>query len=79
MLSTASPFKFNDVVLQSINPDKFEGKTLDPFAAMEELSREAKMPIPRGMKELPQLEKRQSDVVDKTQLEAEVKKVLGLE
>ena len=79
VLSTASPFKFNDVVLQSINPDKFEGKTLDPFAAMEELSREAKMPIPRGMKELPQLEKRQSDVVDKTQLEAEVKKVLGLE
>ena len=46
---------------------------------MEELSREAKMPIPRSMKELPQLEKRQSDVVDKTQLEAEVKKVLGLE
>jgi threonine synthase len=79
VLSTASPFKFNDVVLQSINPDKFEGKTLDPFVAMEELSREAKMPIPRGMKELPQLEKRQSDVVDKTQLEAEVKKVLGLE
>lgn len=78
VLSTASPFKFNDVVLASIDPDTYEGKELDPFVAMEDLSRLAKLPIPASMQELPKLQRRQSDVVDKTQLEAEVKKLLGL-
>ena len=79
VLSTASPFKFNDVVLASIDPDTYEGKALDPFVAMDDLSRLAKMPIPAGMQELSKLQKRQSDVVDKTRMEAEVKKLLGLE
>ena len=46
---------------------------------MEDLSKVAKLPIPASMLELPKLQRRQSDVVDKTQLEAEVKKLLGLE
>ena len=79
VLSTASPFKFNDVVLASIDPDTYEGKKLDPFVAMEDLSKAAKLPIPASMQELPHLQKRQSDVVDKTQMEGEVKKLLGLE
>ena len=46
---------------------------------MEDLSRLAKLPIPASMQELPKLQRRQSDVIDKTQLEAEVKKLLGME
>ena len=49
VLSTASPFKFNDVVLASIDPDTYEGKKLDPFVAMEDLSKAAKLPIPASM------------------------------
>ena len=78
VLSTASPFKFNDVVLSSINPDADGSQLRNPFEAMKSLSTLAKMPIPGSMEELPRLERRQSDVVDKTQLEAEVKKILGL-
>lgn len=78
VLSTASPFKFNDVVLSSINPDTDGSQLRNPFEAMKSLSTLAKMPIPGSMEELPRLERRQSDVVDKTQLEAEVKKILGL-
>lgn len=78
VLSTASPFKFNDVVLASIDPDDYEGKTLNPFDAMKTLSQMAKMPVPQSMEELPALKVRQSDVVEKDGLEGEVKKILGL-
>lgn len=53
VLSTASPFKFNDVVLASIDPDTYEGKALDPFVAMDDLSRLAKMPIRPGCRNCP--------------------------
>ncbi len=71
VLSTASPFKFNDVVLASINPDAYEGKVLDPFEAMQQLSQLSKLPIPKSMEELPGLAVRQSDVVTKSGLKAQ--------
>ena len=79
VVSTASPFKFNDVVLQSLNPDKYEQADLNPFEAMKTLAELTKLTIPASMSELPYLQVRQSQVIAKDQLEAEVKKTLGLE
>lgn len=78
VLSTASPFKFNDVVLSAIAPDKYEGKTLDPFEAMKVLSEISKLEIPPSMKELPELPVKKSDIVEPEGMEAEVCKVLGI-
>ena len=78
VLSTASPFKFNDVVLSAIAPDKYEGKTLDPFEAMKALSEISKLEIPPSMKELPELPVKKSDIVEPEGMEAEVCKVLGI-
>ncbi len=79
VLSTASPFKFNDVVLRSIAPDCFEGEAMDPFAAMKQLAETAHLEIPQSMKELPDLPVHKSDVVEPAGMEGEVKKILSIE
>ncbi|MCH3951269.1 MAG: threonine synthase [Acidaminococcus sp.] len=78
VLSTASPFKFNDVVLSAINPDKYEGAKLEPFEAMKRLAEVTGLEIPKSMEELPELEVHKSDIVEPASMEAEVKKLLGI-
>lgn len=79
VLSTASPFKFSDVVLRALYPDDYEGKVLTAFEAMDELSQKARIDIPQGLKELRGLPERESDIVAPGEMEKEVKKILAID
>ena len=48
VLSTASPFKFSDVVLRALYPDDYEGKVLTAFEAMDELSQKVESTFRRA-------------------------------
>ena len=76
-----SPAPSNSMMwsLQSADTDKYEQADLNPFEAMKTLAELTKLTIPSSMSEQPYLQVRQSQVIAKDQLEAEVKKTLGLE
>ncbi len=75
--ATASPFKFNNSVLEAIKgPQAVRGK--DEFRVLEELSQAINQPIHHGLKELehrPVLHRR---VCAKSEIKAQVEDILGI-
>ncbi len=67
IVSTASPFKFNQSVLSALGKDP-ETCGLDDFQLLDLLSNVSGMEIPTSLKELKKAEKRFCGVCEKTQL-----------
>ena len=77
VLSTASPFKFSTAVLEAIRPNEdFSG--LGTFAELKKLEEISGLKIPLQMAALENLPVLHEDVVEKTELESTVKKILGI-
>ena len=77
VLSTASPFKFNDTVLKAIEPDKDFG-TLKTFDALRKLAEISKLPVPEKMAELENLPVKHFDVIETGNMENKVKEILQI-
>jgi len=77
VLSTASPFKFSNVVLNSIAPDV---KLADdnPFNAIKLLSEKGQIEAPAPLVALEKLPLLHNDVIEKNGLKAEIAKILEL-
>ena len=77
VLSTASPFKFSNVVLSAITPDaKIEEDK--PFETIKALSAKGKIEPPAPLVALEKLPVLHSDVIEKEDLKVEVEKILKL-
>ena len=77
VLSTASPFKFSNSVLEAIRP-KEDFSNISTFEALNKLSEISGLAIPPQMAELEDLPVLHEAVVEKTELESTVKKILGI-
>ncbi len=76
IVSTASPFKFNQSVLSALGKDD-EAQGKDDFELLELLSNVSGMDIPESLKKLKGAEKRFESVCDKTELLDTVSKFIG--
>ncbi len=76
IVSTASPFKFNQSVLSALGKGS-EIEQLDDFELLDLLSKEAKMEIPKSLKELKNAEKRFCGICGKDELLETVKDFLS--
>lgn len=76
VLSTASPYKFPQAVLQAITK---EDTVAEGFAAIDKLQRLAKKPIPAGIKELEHAEVKHQSKISADQMTHYVEKVLDLQ
>jgi threonine synthase len=77
IVSTASPFKFNDSVAKAIFGEKsIEGK--NEFELLEMLAERCALEIPQELKDLDKKEIRHKEVCDKADMKEEVRKILGL-
>jgi len=77
IISTASPFKFNQSVAEAILPDfKINGK--NEFELLELLSQESGMPIPEGLKELDKKKILHTRVCGKEGMKEQVMDILGM-
>jgi threonine synthase len=75
--STASPFKFNESVVKAIfGTESAAGK--NEFELLEMLSESCGLPIPEGLKGLDKKVIRHKMVCGKTEMKANVKKILGI-
>jgi len=77
VLSTASPFKFSNSVLEAIKP-KEDFSSISTFAALSKLAEISGLTVPPQMAELENLPVLHEDVIEKTELESTVKKILGI-
>ncbi|HEH6780328.1 TPA: threonine synthase [Clostridioides difficile] len=73
IVSTASPFKFSEDVLKSIDCDF---KDLDDFAIIDRLSSISKIDIPKPIKNLKNAEILHKDIYEKDELKLAIKKFL---
>lgn len=77
VVSTASPFKFNRSVVKAIlGEESVEGR--DEFQLLDILEKESGNSIPSGLKGLDTKEIRHKDKCDKTEMKAQVCKILGI-
>ena len=76
IVSTASPFKFNQSVLSALGKDA-EIARMDDFELLECLSEVSGMKIPKSLDELKGKEKRFNGVCDKTELLRTVSEFIG--
>jgi threonine synthase len=77
VVSTASPFKFNESVAGAIlGEDAVRGK--DAFSLLDILAAESKMEIPHGLKNLEQKPVLHRDVVEREEMQEAVGRILGL-
>jgi len=76
VLSTASPFKFSNVVLGAIAPES-KVEEDKPFEAMHLLSAKSKLEPPALLVALEKLPVLHREVIEKDGLKAEVEKILG--
>ena len=73
--STASPFKFAPAVMDSLRGAGYsDNKSIPDIIA--ELAEESGLEIPQSIAELPSLEIRHKDVIEKEQMESKVRKIL---
>ena len=73
--STASPFKFAPAVMDSLRGAGYsDGKSIPDIIA--ELAEESGLTIPQSIAELPSLEVRHKDVIEKEQMESKVREIL---
>lgn len=77
IVSTASPFKFNESVVKAIFSDDAV-KEKDEFQLLELLSKECRMNIPQGLKGLNEKEIRHKSQCSKAGIKNQVGKFLGL-
>lgn len=75
--STASPFKFNQSVINSISDIK-EVKGKSEFELLKELSKKTKMKVPDALVGLEKKEIRFNDVCNKDEMKKKVKEILGI-
>jgi len=75
ILSTASPYKFPQAVLQAITK---EGEKAEGVAAINKLKRFAEIPIPAAIKELENAETKHNDKISDKEMTHYVEKVLNL-
>ncbi len=77
IVSTASPFKFNEGVLAALaGPGAFDGQS--EFAALRQLSRLSGWPVPPALADLEQKPVRHTSVCDKEAMYAMVKQALAV-
>lgn len=75
IVSTASPFKFNESVAQAIFGDEaVKGKS--EFELLDILAKECGLTIPEGLKDLDKKEIRHREVCPKTEMKQQVAKIL---
>ena len=77
VLSTASPFKFSNSVLEAIKP-KEDFSNISTFSALNRLAEISGLTVPPQMAELENLPVLHEEVIEKTELESTVKKILGI-
>lgn len=75
ILSTASPYKFPQSVLQAI---KNQSTTQDDFVALKELKQYVNRPVPENIQELEQAKISHNEQISAEQMTAYVEKVLNL-
>lgn len=77
IVSTASPFKFNESVVQAIfGEDSIAGRS--EFELLEMLSQRCDLAIPGGLKDLDKKEVLHKQVCGKTDMKAKVEEILGI-
>ena len=77
IVSTASPFKFNESVVKAIFGDEaLAGKS--DFQLLEFLAKQCGLSIPEGLKDLDKKEIRHSALCDKTEMKEKVEEILGV-
>jgi len=77
IVSTASPFKFNESVVKAIfGDDNARGK--NEFELLDILSERCGLPIPDGLKDLDKKEIRHKTVCGRTDMKAQVKDILDI-
>ena len=74
-VSTASPFKFAPAVMDAIRGEGYSKGRSDE-TVIAELAEESGLEIPQGIKELPTLEIRHKDVINKEDMEEKVRTIL---
>ena len=74
-VSTASPFKFAPAVMDAIRGEGYSSGRSDE-TVIAELAEESGLEIPQSIKELPTLEIRHKDVIDKEDMEEKVRTIL---
>ena len=74
-VSTASPFKFAPAVMDAIRGEGYSNGRSDEIV-IAELSEESGLEIPQSIKELPTLEIRHKDVINKEDMEDKVRTIL---
>jgi threonine synthase len=75
LASTASPFKFNQAVLEALGRD-VAGK--DEFSLLKELSAVSGLPVPAKLAELKSLPERHTGVCDREEMSPFLFKFLGI-
>ena len=73
--STASPFKFAPAVMDALRGAGYSNEMSEPDI-IAELAEESGLVIPQSISELPSLEIRHKDVIDKDQMERMVRRIL---
>jgi threonine synthase len=77
IISTASPFKFNESVVRAIfGEDSITGMT--EFELLELLSQKCDLPVPEGLKDLDKKEILHKRVCSKTDMKKQVEELLGI-
>ncbi len=77
VVSTASPFKFNESVAKSIfGSDATDGKS--EFELLDDLAQECSLKIPEGLKNLDKKPVRHNRVCEKTDMKSVVKQILNI-
>ena len=74
--STASPFKFSRSVMDAIDKEKYDSKTV--FELVDELSRIANVAVPQAIEDIRTAPVLHDRVCDRTQMEETVKNILGV-
>lgn len=77
VMSTASPFKFGTTVLEAIKPNEDFSAT-GTFEALNKLAELSGLKVPSQMAVLEELPIIHKDVIEKTEMEKAVKKILGI-
>lgn len=78
IVSTASPFKFNESVAKSIFGEE-EVKGKNEFELLEMLAEKCSLVIPKGLRDLEKKVIRHGDVCDKTDMKIKVEEILGIQ
>ena len=73
--SAASPFKFAPAVMDALRGEGYSSGRSEE-KVIEELAEESGLELPQSIKDLPKLEIRHKDVIDKEQMEDKVRQIL---